>query len=237
MANGSATIETLYKDEGKVAVYPKTFAEAVYRSVSINGSPEGETQSITLEYSLRDLEINKVDNVQSTSPLNLSINHKEKGQITIEGSIDSASEEKPGYMSTEAQTFAGAKTFIEPIIGDLTGNADSATKAIQDGNGNTIIDTYMTKANPTGTGSFSLNRKDNTDIGDFSFAEGINTTASNRGAHAEGGDTTASGLHSHAEGATTEASGIGSHAEGGKTIASGIHSHAEGNNTIASGDY
>ena len=96
---------------------------------------------------------------------------------------------------------------------------------------------YMDKVNPTGTGAFSLNRKADTTIGDYSFAEGNTTTASGRASHAEGFYATASGTYSHAEGNTTTASGMASHAEGNTTTASGEFSHAEGSGTIASGNY
>ena len=84
----------------------------------------------------------------------------------------------------------------------------------------TVTDNKMDKTNPTGTGSFSMNRKAGTVIGDRS--------------HAEGNQTTASGSDSHAEGSNTIASGNDSHAEGGVTKASGRYSHAEGNGTTAS---
>ena len=96
---------------------------------------------------------------------------------------------------------------------------------------------YMDKVNPTGTGSFSLNRKANTTIGNYSFTEGADTTASGKYSHAEGHSTIASGDYSHAEGYSTTASGNYSHAEGHSTIASGNYSHAEGHSTIASGSY
>ena len=92
----------------------------------------------------------------------------------------------------------------------------------------------MDKMNPVGEGAFSLNRKADTDIGDYSFAEGHQTTASGDSSHAEGYNTTASGGYSHAEGYGTTASGDSSHAEGSGT-ASGDYSHAEGENTTASG--
>lgn len=115
----------------------------------------------------------------------------------------------------------------------------------------TNIEERMVKANPTGTGSFSLNRKADTTVGSYSFAEGKNCTASGFSSHAEGNDTTASGYcshaeifrctasgdYSHAEGASSTASGDYSHAEGGATISSGLCSHAEGTNTIASNDF
>ena len=95
----------------------------------------------------------------------------------------------------------------------------------------------MKSVNPTGTGSFSLNRKTNTTIGDYSFAEGRNTTATGYASHAEGSNTTASYNSSHAEGYSTIASGAYSHAEGEQTIASGEASHAEGCETVAFEDY
>ena len=107
---------------------------------------------------------------------------------------------------------------------------------------------YMSKQNPVGYGSFSLNRKADTTVGLNSHAEGDDTTASGDESHAEGNGTIASGpvshaegwytkanaKFSHAEGANTTASGIGSHAEGDDTTASGESSHAEGNHTIVS---
>ena len=71
--------------------------------------------------------------------------------------------------------------------------------------------------------------------GDYSHAEGKNTTASDEASHAEGYGTKASGDYSHAEGESTTASGQGSHAEGAGTTASGSESHAEGSGTTASG--
>ena len=99
------------------------------------------------------------------------------------------------------------------------------------------ISGFMSKTNPTGTGSFSLNRKAGTVIGRYSHTEGYNNTASGQGSHAEGFSTVASGDYSHAEGASTKALGAYSHAEGGSTKASGVGSHAEGNDTTASGHY
>jgi hypothetical protein len=93
----------------------------------------------------------------------------------------------------------------------------------------------MDKVNPTGTGSFSLNRKADTTIGGNSFAEGYRTTASGFGSHAEGSGTTASGRNAHAEGTNTAASDDSAHAEGSDTVASGGLSHAEGYSTTASG--
>lgn len=100
-----------------------------------------------------------------------------------------------------------------------------------------IDDKKMSKTNPTGTGSFSLNRKSESTVGTNSFAEGFNGEASGNYSHAEGNDTVASGDYSHAEGAATIASGIASHSEGSSTTASGAVSHAEGAVTLASGTW
>lgn len=96
----------------------------------------------------------------------------------------------------------------------------------------------MNVTNPTGTGSFSLNRKANTTVGNHSFAEGINCTASGNTSHAEGEETTASGGQgAHAEGTSSTASGNMSHAEGNTTTASGTAAHSEGMVTQAIGKY
>ena len=92
----------------------------------------------------------------------------------------------------------------------------------------------MNKNNPVGTGSFSLNRKSGTTVGNHSVALGYNTTASGQNSYAEGSTTSATESCAHAEGYNTTASGQYSHAEGGSTVASGARSHAEGLGTIAS---
>lgn len=101
----------------------------------------------------------------------------------------------------------------------------------------TDLSRKMNSSNPTGSGSFSLNRRVGSRIGGFSFSEGSGTTASGDFSHAEGTDTTASGRSSHAEGSGTTASSQCSHAEGAGTTASSDFSHAEGYNTTASGSY
>lgn len=115
----------------------------------------------------------------------------------------------------------------------------------------TAITDKMDKANPTGTGSLSLNRKASTTIGtnsvaigssctasgNYSCALGDRTTASGVMSYAEGEQTVASGNYSHAEGYYTTASGQWSHAEGSGVTSGGGTSHAEGHNTTTSGYY
>ena len=90
------------------------------------------------------------------------------------------------------------------------------------------IESLVKPTDPVFTGTFSQNRKADSTIGDYSHAEGQNTTASGGRSHAEGNSTTASGNYSHAEGDSTTASEDSSHAEGCASIASGDYSHAEG---------
>ena len=72
-------------------------------------------------------------------------------------------------------------------------------------------------------------------IGNWSVAEGVNTTASGYMSHAEGVHTTASASGAHAEGGNgagspygPTASGEGSHAEGNQTYATAHSAHSEG---------
>ena len=84
------------------------------------------------------------------------------------------------------------------------------------------------KTNPVFTGSFSQNRKTGSEIGEYSHAEGYDTTASGETAHAEGKETTASNPCDHAEGRGTVANGGSCHAEGAYSTASYSTAHAEG---------
>ena len=140
------------------------------------------------------------------------------------------------WMSVAASGIDIPTTLPNPNALTFTG----AVNASYDGSSEVnveIPDTLdkMDKNNPTGTGSFSLNRKAGSTVGDYSHAEGRETTASGHYSHAEGSNATASGKTSHAEGDNTTASGYASHVEGDSTTASGEVSHAEGIGTTASG--
>ena len=64
------------------------------------------------------------------------------------GTYLSKTDAASAYVQTAAvdQTIAGTKTFSKPIVGSVTGNAATATKATKDAAGNTITTTYATKA-------------------------------------------------------------------------------------------
>ena len=108
--------------------------------------------------------------------------------------------------------------------------------------------------------TINVGRSEDSTVGDYSTAEGYQTTASGIASHAEGSNrnpsgsvmgkrtvtisdveyaipsSTAYGINSHAEGTQSFAYGYSSHAEGYKTTVSGNDSHAEGYTTTASGN-
>ena len=163
-----------------------------------------------------------------------SINYR--GQIYV-GDIDSLL----GQESTFPFAIFASSGILQIV--DYIGNTDVTLKISANVQEIKQIDTkyipelpeYMSKVNPVCNGSFSLNRKAGTTIGEKSHTEGNETTASATSSHAEGYGTAASGAYSHAEGTDTTASGTGSHAEGTDTNAPGSYSHAEGDGATAYG--
>lgn len=123
---------------------------------------------------------------------------------------------------------------LAPLIAEMDTVDDKISAHNEDTEAHPDIrEAKLDKANPTGTGSFSLNRKAGTTIGDSSVAMGINNEASGQGAYSEGYNSVASGIASHAEGYQAKATSAYSHAEGNKSAANAWCTHAEGNNTIA----
>ena len=136
---------------------------------------------------------------------------------------------------------------------------DGTEVDIKDATARSGLADKMDKANPTGTGTLSMNRKSSTTVGSYSttlgyygtasgnystalgnrtkatgaesVAEGYSSTSSGSDSHAEGYSTTASGASAHSEGSSTTASGNQSHAEGSSCTAEGKYSHAEGQNS------
>jgi hypothetical protein len=103
--------------------------------------------------------------------------------------------------------------------------------------GGTGSDTYWISGS-TGTNSIKTVNSGTIDAtGNYSLAEGYDTTASGVYSHAQNYRTIASGAASHAEGDNTTASGVTAHAEGSHTVAGGYASHSQGSYTLAGGDY
>ena len=191
-----------------------TEAEKIVYNNSVSGLSANNVQGAIDE--LKDTVEIKVANLVGTAPETLD---------TLE-EVAQAIEENEDVV-TALNSAIGSKA-NQSDLDTLQGVVD--TKVSQDD-----LNGYMLSENPTGTGTLSMNRKEDTTIGNYSTALGVNATASAYASHAEGGYTTTSGSYSHAEGGYTTASGSNSHAEGGNTEASGSYSHAEGGYTTASG--
>jgi hypothetical protein len=108
-------------------------------------------------------------------------------------------------------------------IGNESISFVDGTKFSTDGSSGLTIDAYNIRTNTTVIAS-----------GQYSYAEGLYTSASGDGSHAEGWNTLAN-AYAHAEGIGSNAIGGASHAEGNNTFANGTNSHAEGQLTFANG--
>ena len=109
-----------------------------------------------------------------------------------------------------------------------TGGADAATARTNLG--------VMATENPVGSGTFSMTRMPNSDIGEYSFTSGRYGVASGKYSHAVGYSATATNTGSHAEGSNCSANGYASHAEGTMSTADGDYSHVSGSYANTTGE-
>lgn len=136
-----------------------------------------------------------------------------------------------GWANGEAVLYTTIASQDGAYVVSIIGRVVKANKLPEDFISDRILNAAKdpaVKTNPVFTGSFSQNRKTGSKIGEYSHAEGYDTTASGETAHAEGKETTASNPCDHAEGRGTVANGGGCHAEGAYSTASYSTSHAEG---------
>lgn len=149
------------------------------------------------------------------------------GQQGVDGKSPYTVAQENGYGGTEEEfnaVLAALGTAVSIQLGGTgADNADEARANLG----------AASKVSPEFSGSLSLNRNQESVIGNNSVATGTNTIASGDAAHAEGYQTKATGNWSHAEGFSTEASEKFAHAEGKQTKATGEGSHAEGSGTKA----
>jgi len=217
-----------------------------------NGEQIGETQSIDLPLesmvvggSYDDATKKVVLTLKNGNTVEFSVADLVSGlqtEITSENKLDVELIDDSN-STTQKFVTADEKTKIANALTEEVYNAGKTTPA---GTKYTINGTtYTVGTNAEVFNDYSGNKAigdfshaegaDTTASGDFSHAEGSGTKATADCSHAEGGSTTASSSCSHAEGSSTTASGGCSHAEGSSTTASGNYSHAEGENTHASG--
>lgn len=125
------------------------------------------------------------------------IGYREDGAAVLALELDNSAKKIP------------TNALVSTAISDLTTELD------------TMNELKMDKENPVGTGSFSLNRAENSTIGENSVAVGFNTTSSGNYSFAEGSSTVASGENSHAGGEQSLALDNASFAHGCFITASG----------------
>lgn len=145
----------------------------------------------------------------------------------------------PGTINGEGggETDVYTKAEVDTMIGTIDDQLDNVytKEEVDEAIDEIDLSDKMDKENPTGTGTLSINRKAETEIGEKSVCTGSNCTASAPFSNASGRDTIASAYEAHAEGYGTHATGEGSHAENTNCYAIGSSSHAGGNGSRAFG--
>lgn len=193
------------------------------------------------------------------------ITKNEDGIIEIESMIAS-----DANVGTDASLSTSGMAADAAAVGNALSNKASESFVLakiaeaQLSGGDVDLSGYLTKENPAGVGSFSMNRKADSTIGTNSTTFGIDNIASGHASHAEGSFTNAWGAAAHAEGgadiiipstlspdATDEeiieswtmaggldffslAKGGASHIEGLGNLTTGYYAHAEGCYNLAS---
>ena len=158
---------------------------------------ETEANKTVVDTALSDTSTNPVQNKVVNTALNNKVDKVSgKGLSTND------------YTTAEKNKLSGIESGANKTVVD-SDLSSTSTNPVQNKVINTALSNKMDKENPTGTGSFSLNRKADTTVGNYSFAEGHNTTAESIASHAEGNNTTALGDYSHAEGNNTVAGQMG----------------------------
>lgn len=139
-------------------------------------------------------------------------------EVSVDNSVGEPAATVELIPGEDGQTLRFALSNVKGDKGDKGEKGDSPV----------VIEGKMEKENPSGYGSISVNRKADSEVGEFSVAIGKDNIASGYASYAEGRNNEASDKYAHAEGYGCRASGEHAHAEGRDTVASGLHTHAEG---------
>lgn len=121
---------------------------------------------------------------------------------------------KDGSPGEKGADGAPGKDGYTPVKGADYFTADDIAEVATQAAQQVDLSGKMDKENPTGTGSFSFNRKADTTVGENSVALGLDTQATVYCAYAEGRESVASGHVSHAEGKGTKALSHYQHVQG-----------------------
>ena len=204
--NGTA-ISTVYFRIKGITYLAKNTTNKYYKLV---GCPTGGTNKYDLRYEINgsvangggkdfgDGVIIKNDKINSTDITSAEIIIAVLKDVTVNNLVF-----KPMLTTNLNATY---DDFV-PYTGD-SGNLNGDVAQIKNDLNNYALKSLY------GDTTINVGRLANSAVGNYSTAEGHNTTASGDYSHAEGEMTTASALYTHSEGVNTSAVGQGSHAEG-----------------------
>ena len=103
----------------------------------------GTNSSYQTNFILREYSITKINTYHYLDTIGLtSLWSKIKSLFATKTELASKANDSDVVHKSGDETIAGVKTFSSNIVGNLTGNADTATKATQDSDGNQINTTY-----------------------------------------------------------------------------------------------
>ena len=159
---------------------------------------------------------------------------------TISGQVDyasSAGTAEKDYKGNVIDTTYNKNITFYDLNGDNTSayTASAITNVVLVGHSVKTEDKTDTANTIVNVGEIFNDYSGNVATGQYSHAEGLQSSASSQGAHAEGSFTIANNTAAHAEGNSCLAGGEYSHAEGNLNIVSGQSSHAEGSSNSVSG--
>lgn len=129
-------------------------------------------------------------------------------------------------------------TNVQNAIDVLDNNLDNISSRLDDIAENLNGD-FLSKENPNGTGSLSMNRMTGTNVGNYSTTLGYLGKATGNYSASMGYNTTSEGDYSYSSGINTVATGVASHAEGYYVNANSDYQHVQGKYNIidSNGDY
>ena len=149
-----------------------------------------------------EFEITDNNSVVSTLKFSVSINETVISDEDIESSDDfSALQDIVAHVGNDSIHVPSGGTSGQALVRDDDGNAVWGDVGGSGG----VSGEYLTKENPIGTGSFSLNRKANSTIGSYSVAMGNIGIASGNSSYVVGFGCTSSGNYSFSGGYNCEA--------------------------------
>jgi hypothetical protein len=262
--SGFVTSNTTYSnatesEAGLMSAADKTKLDGIATGANVNsvtgvkGNSESSYRTGNVNITAANIGLGSVGNFKAVSTVasqGLSTTEKSNARTNIGAGTSSFSgsysdlTNKPTIPTVNNSTITIQKNGSS--VGSFTTNASSATtinitvptktSELTNDSGfetSSSSSTYALKKY-YGDSTIDVGRKSGTTTGNYSVAEGYQTTASGAYSHSEGYQTVSSGAEgSHAEGYQTTASGNCDHAEGANTTASGSYSHAEGKDTTA----